>query len=78
MAALQRRPHIVIATPGRLLDLLDASEVDLGATLCGIRGATPSLCVCDCRAFYAEGTTICIYMLVSCRSGEVQLVAACD
>lgn len=34
VAALHRRPHIVIATPGRLLDLLDASEVDLGATLC--------------------------------------------
>jgi len=31
VAALQRRPHIVVATPGRLLDLAGDGEIDLGA-----------------------------------------------
>ncbi|KAK9820851.1 hypothetical protein WJX81_002280 [Elliptochloris bilobata] len=30
VVVLQRRPHVVIATPGRLLDLADDSEIDLG------------------------------------------------
>ena len=32
VAGLEKKPHLLVATPGRLLDLWDDNEVDLGVS----------------------------------------------
>ena len=34
VAALEKLPHIVVATPGRLLDLIDDGHLSLGRRVC--------------------------------------------
>ena len=82
VAALERRPHIVIATPGRLLDLADDKAVDLSACLRSIVNVCYEACCMVCT--YEVGCAPqlwaqrCVCQGLHVLMGASHYAAACD